>query len=246
MIDCFLFHDEFELLEIRLNALAPYVSQFVLCEMPVTHSGNSKPLYFAENSYKFRDFNIIHLIANGYEQHLHYSWYLEWYQREFLLNGLNNVGDEEIVLVSDIDEIPDITSKNINEGVFVGKLYYYYFNCFSGKKDWYGTVAIRKKNIDNMNDARGKRFHQPVIGEGWHFSTLGNAQKIQHKIESFAHQEFNNDRFKNRVSFNRENLFDPFSRSMKRLTIEEPSGPKWLLNNRDKYEYLWYRKGQNE
>lgn len=246
MIDCFIFHDEFELLEIRLNTLAPYIRKFVLCEMPVTHSSQKKPLYFEENSYRFRDFNIVHLIVDNYEQYLNNFWRLEWYQREFLFNGLTDVDDEEIVLVSDIDEIPDITSSDIDEGVFMGKLYYYYFNCFSGRKDWYGTVAIKKKNIDNMNDVRGKRFHRPVVGESWHFSTLGNVSQIQHKIESFAHQEFNCDKFKNRVAFNRQNLFDPFSRSMKKLTIENPTGPQWLLNHQDLYPSLWYRKGQHE
>ena len=97
MIDCFPFFNELDLLEVRLNSLAPYVKKFVLCEMSVTHSGKPKPLYFQESKDRFKDFNITHLIAPPYYGD---PWSTEHYQREYLMNGLHDIDNEEIFFSS--------------------------------------------------------------------------------------------------------------------------------------------------
>lgn len=252
IVDCFPFFNELDLLEVRLNSLAPYMDKFVLCEMPVTHSGKPKPLFFQENKERFKDFNITHLIAPPYHRD---SWRTEHYQREYLMNGLHDVGDDEIILLSDADEIPDLSQYDMKtEGSFRQKMYYYYFNLYIGVDNWRGTVALKKKNMlslrekNPLNKMRNLRERFPVIhnSNGWHFSTLGSIEDIIYKIESFAHIELDKDEFKSKLKERRMKLEDPYScgapnwrQDALQLTVEDPSGPKWLLQNKHKYPHLW-------
>ncbi len=235
-----MFFNELDLLEVRLHSLAPYVHKFVLVESPVTHSGNSKPLFFEDNKDRFKGFNITHLIFRPTNETV---WQKEIGQRGYLLKGLTDAGPEDVILVSDIDEIPDLTRYQGMEGMFVHDLYYYYFNCFTGDKIK-GTVAVKKKNISNLNlDTKHIRHYRNgirnIVGGGWHFSSLGSAEQIKYKIESVAHQEFNKPEYKDAVQENRKNLINPYFPKRKRFSIQMPSGPEWLLRNRGGYPDLW-------
>jgi beta-1,4-mannosyl-glycoprotein beta-1,4-N-acetylglucosaminyltransferase len=68
IFDCFIFFNEFELLEIRLNELNDVVDKFVLVEATKTHQGKDKPLYFEENKKRFSDFSnkMIHIAVSDY------------------------------------------------------------------------------------------------------------------------------------------------------------------------------------
>lgn len=246
VIDCFPFFNELDVLEVRLHALAPYVDRFVLCEMPVTHSGRPKPLFFAYNASRFSSFPITHLVAPATTGS---SWVLEHYQREWLMKGLQTLAPDDIVLLSDADEIPDLTSYDgKSEGAFKQKLYYYYFNVYTGLRNWKGTVATRYRNITTLNRIRNLRNRLPSVVNpgGWHFSTLGTAEDIIYKIESFAHVELDRSKFKDKIDYNRHHLLDPYNRGAPnwgarglQLTVEMPSGPKWLLDNAERYPHLW-------
>jgi len=249
MIDCFPFFNELDLLEIRLNSLAPYIERFVLCESTRTFSGNTKPLYFEENKDRYKDFNITHLIEDGgmtkdAGKNKGDAWRRENYQREFLMNGLVDVDPETMILISDLDEIPNLEGYNCEEGVFRQKLYYYYLNCFTGMNRWHGTIAVRRKNIPTLNILRDNRDKMPIaVGNGgWHFSTLGTPENIVYKIESFAHIELNIPNVKDKISYNQTNLIDPYHRNPRKYAIEMPSGPKWLLENKDRYKHLFYEE----
>lgn len=245
IIDTFLFFNELDLLEIRLNALAPYVDRFVLAECPITHSGKPKPLFFKENKDRFKDFDITHLIVPVTEGT---SWVLEHYQREYLMNGLLDVSGEDIILLSDMDEIPNLENYKVgDEGAFRQKLYYYYCNIWTGIF-WKGTLAFRKKHIRTLNKIRNRRTGYPTIVSdgGWHFSTLGTTEQILYKIESFAHIELDTPEIKDRIAENRINLTDPYNRTAKnwknrgyQLRVEMPNGPKYLLDNKERYNHLW-------
>jgi beta-1,4-mannosyl-glycoprotein beta-1,4-N-acetylglucosaminyltransferase len=111
--DCFTFHNELELLTLRLHELAPAVDYFVLVEATQTFQGNDKPLYYNENKEKFREFErqIIHIIvefprhiSNPYSQKSP-AWAREYYQREQIAQGLRNAIPSDLVIVSDVDEI---------------------------------------------------------------------------------------------------------------------------------------------
>lgn len=228
MIDCFPFFNELDVLEVRLHTLAPYVDRFVLAECSKTHSGNTKALYFDENKDRFEEFNILHVIIPA---KIGEPWDLEAYGREVLLNSIGDTDSEEIILISDVDEIPDLSEYSRMEGVFSHKLYCYRFNFFTGL-NWRGTFAIKKKNIGRHciePHLRNKHKRESTtVGKGWHFSWIGNVEQAIYKLESFAHQELNTTEYKNKIIENRG-----------KLTIQMPSGPKWLLENKDRYPDLF-------
>jgi len=241
MIDAFMFLNELDLLEIRLNSLSPHIDRFVLCECPFTHSGKPKPLYFKENKGRFKDFNITHLILPSHEGRS--PMQSDHYQRNYLMNGITDVDPEEIVLISDLDEIPDLRNYQGQEGVFKHKLYYYYLNTFTGKSTWRGTIAMKRKNISSFQHLRNNlgRIAGNGFG-GWHFSTLGTAENVVYKIEAFAHQELNTEEVKNNIRSNRDQLLDPYNRGPGSFITEEITGPEWLVSNQHKYEHLIYRR----
>lgn len=108
--DCFTFYNEFELLELRLKLLSPYVDYFVLSEADVTLRGERKPLFFKENRERFSEYKdkIIALTLREEERQTKpLDWYIEKKQRNYLVNGLKNSADEDLVIVSDVDEIPN-------------------------------------------------------------------------------------------------------------------------------------------
>lgn len=227
MIDCFTFFNELDTLEIRLNTLAPYVDEFVLAECAVTHSGNPKRLYFDENKERFSKFNITHLVIpviNGT------SWEREEYGREYLMNAIPK---DEMVLISDVDEIPDMSTYTGEEGVFEQSVYYYFVNCFTGVNNWRGTVAV--KNPPSVRYTRENKKNYKVVGGGWHFSTLGSVDDIKYKIESFLHTEMNTKEYKDSIANNRKNLMDRH----RKFSKHNPNGPEYLLKHKEKYSLLW-------
>ena len=128
IFDCFLFFDENIQLDIRLNTLDHYIYKFVIVESTYSHSGeNRKPLFNIENYNKFID-KIIYILLDEEPKNLlriksdkdpkeDYKKILnansrEVYQRNAITQGLNEASKEDFIIISDVDEIPDL--KNIN------------------------------------------------------------------------------------------------------------------------------------
>ena len=165
IFDCTIYYDEDLILETRLNILNKFVDKFVICESTFTHSGQEKKLNF--DIKKFSNFKnkIIYLINDTEPRNIIYSGdkkeTLENMrpnamkrianQREFLLNGLQGAADNDLILYSDNDEIPNPNTLNedlLKEkiSIFEQKLFYYKFNLLYEKLLWYGTRACRKKD----------------------------------------------------------------------------------------------------
>ena len=117
--DCFSFFNELDLLEIRLNILKGAVDRFVLVEATRTYRGKAKPLYFADNKKRFAPFldKIIHVVVDDFapvESYIaspssdpkRWAWAYEDYQRHAISRGLAALGDDDVLIVSDLDEIP--------------------------------------------------------------------------------------------------------------------------------------------
>jgi len=153
--DCFTFFNELDLLEIRLNVLNDVVDKFVLVEATKTHQGNEKKLIYNENKHRFSAFTdkIIHVVVDKFpEADAQLAWTLERYQRNMILEGLKNCEAEDVILISDIDEIPDpskIVSNKDKKGVkiFLQQMFYYFLNCKNAtlKENfrWPGTIMVR-------------------------------------------------------------------------------------------------------
>jgi len=161
--DCFTFFNELDLLEIRLNTLAPVVDKFVIAEATRTHTGKPKPLHFAENKERFAAFadKIVHIVVDDLlpeeevaKDTFNLPWVNENRQRNALLRGLADASDDDVLMVSDLDEIPrpecvDNAVRLIASGARTVRFemaffnFYLNFRNYSYAKWLLGTMAIR-------------------------------------------------------------------------------------------------------
>jgi beta-1,4-mannosyl-glycoprotein beta-1,4-N-acetylglucosaminyltransferase len=221
VFDCFTFFNEIDLLELRLRLLSDVVDKFVICESNFTFSGNSKSYNFENNRERFKQWEskIIYLPIEQTKEDMTFEkvstysptngpFLMEYQQRNALLYATELMDDDDIVLMGDLDEIPDpkaVTAlvqsgalkKGSNDTISLCMLFhYYYMNCQveGHDRDWLGTVSCRseffKKNGPQY--LRDNRKYFPILpNAGWHFSYLGGLEKVKTKIESFAHTELN-------------------------------------------------------
>lgn len=136
--DCFTFFNELDLLEIRLNELHSVVDFFVLVEANFTHQGQAKEYIFEQNKSRFSNFShkIIHIKLDEQptfgELHTDFSWNLEHFQRNGISHGLLSAKPNDIILISDVDEIPnkDVLWKicqNFDSTKILLMRFFYYF-----------------------------------------------------------------------------------------------------------------------
>ena len=225
IIDCFSFFNELDLLEFRLRLLDKVVDHFVIVESNLTCNGKAKPYYFEENKDRFTPWQhkITHIpitqITSGLDftkQDDSYNpgsaaWKLENEQRNALAAATSLAADEDLVLVSDLDEIPNpflIKKINLDKGPVALSLlfHYYFFNCqlFASERWWNGTILCTGKQFKVTTPQQlrdGRNLFKRIPRAGWHFSYLGGVEKIKYKIQSFAHTEYNREKY-----FNAENI----------------------------------------
>ena len=226
--DCFMYFDEDMLLDLRLNVLNKYVKKFVISEATYTHNGNKKKLNFDINRFKkFKDkieyivvdkepLNIRRINENDPEhirgQKLILNGYArDNYQRESLNLGLKNLLDNDLIIVSDLDEIPNLEKielENIQNKIiiFKQKMFYYKLNLLYDEFNWFGSKACKKKNflspqwLRNIKSKKYPRWRLDlwfskrkyinnfyVEDGGWHFTCIRTAQDLEKKLLNFAH-----------------------------------------------------------
>ena len=205
LIDCFIFYNELDILEYRLNLLKDIVDYFVLVESKFTFTGNPKELYFDKNKERFKNFKIKSIIIDD----MPYVnptppqvWKNEKFQRNCISHAFEDINDDDYIIISDVDEIPDpetlLKIKNENT-LQIGQLEqdFYYYNLDS-KMDhnWYSSKILKKSKINGIScdDIRNTRF-QTIPRGGWHLSYFGDSEFISNKIKNFSHQEYNKSQF---------------------------------------------------
>ena len=244
--DCTLYYDEDLILEARLNILNQYIDKFIICEATFTHSGRKKKLNFDINKFsKFKD-KIIYTIQDTEPNTIIYedlskkietpkNWRANAvkriaHQRNKLLDEVNhNANSDDIILYSDNDEIPNLNNIDIfNEKskivIFEQDLYYYKFNLLCDRIKWYGTRAIKKKNLINfewLRQIKPKKYPfyrfdtilkkdkytnvKIVKDGGWHFTRIISPEEIHKKeLDAEHHDEYrasnkNPDRIKDLI-----------------------------------------------
>lgn len=195
--DCFLFNHETDMLECRLEALDNAVDSFVLVEATHTLSGHPKPSYFLENAARFAKWRdrIVHVQADDLMS-VPPGWDREAAQREWCRKGLTSAAPDDIVLLSDVDEIPNVASiERVREGIDGYVMFSHYLCCFA--VDWLfstspsgNSTASRYENIRSFREMRDTRAQFPVLpGVGWHFSWVGGPAQTLTKIHSFPHEQ---------------------------------------------------------
>ena len=226
--DCFMYFDEDLLLDLRLHTLDKYIKKFVITEATYTHNGSPKKLRFdISNFKKFKDKieyiivdqeppNILKLsdkddknekasklILNGMAR--------DYFQREKLSEGLTNADENDLILISDLDEIPNLSSldlSNINNKIiiFEQKMFYYKLNLLYEDFKWLGSKATKKRNLLSpqwLRNIKGKNYPfwrldvlfskkkysnlYFVKNGGWHFTCLRTPKDLEKKLLNFAH-----------------------------------------------------------
>jgi len=218
VIDAFSFFNEFDILKLRLEYLRDVVDYFVISECNYTHSGNPKPYYLDNILGEFDDDIKSKILSVHYEPDIttyDFSnktecnfesgfWKLERGQRNHTLTALSQFNENDLFMVSDADEIPRVEAiqylkqqKLENDFIATAKcdLFYYNFKTFHDTL-WGGTVFTTVSNVieKGCDFLRYKAYEFPLIDNGgWHFSYIGDTERIRIKLQSFAHQEFNKD-----------------------------------------------------
>jgi beta-1,4-mannosyl-glycoprotein beta-1,4-N-acetylglucosaminyltransferase len=262
VIDVCSFNGEYDLLEIRLNILDSVVDQFVIVEAWTTFSGNKKPLFYKLQEERYAKWHHkikYHVIDENYtteeievaESSPNVPKNMPWWRREFLQKesikkALVHLKPDDIVFVSDCDEIwnPAILSTVEHyDSTEVYKLrqlaYAYYLNNRSDEA-WTGTFVTTYQMFTYgcLNHFR-TRFPKPIIEKGgWHFTNMGGEEEIRRKLESYGHQEYNNEGIKSglaeRIQQNKDFIGRPF-----KFWIDEVDLPEYIRYNKDKYKHLF-------
>ena len=228
--DCTTFYTEKMMLDVRFNILNDDVHKFIVVESAYSHSGEAKKFNFDINDYpKFKD-KIIYLKINNEPDDLYSDEEVSSnsiYKRlnsikrieqsyEYMQKGIIEANDEDLIIISDNDEIPNLKSiklKNSKKNYLIFKqlLFYYKFNYHYDLMPWYGSKACKKKyltSFSNLRNLKNKRYpfwrldtyfsqikkNVEIINDGgWHFTNLKTPEDLYIKLRNFGHHdEFDN------------------------------------------------------
>lgn len=222
IIDCTTYYSEDLMLDIRFNILNEFVDKFIIVEAKHSHSGEKKILNFNINNFpKFKDkieYLIIEnepdgIIKNTNESSIKRMNSLLRIEQSYnyISNALKDVSEEDLICLSDNDEIPNFESKdfkNSKNDIFIFKqlFFYYKFNLFYDLMPWFGTKACKKKKLNSLSwlrNLKNKKYPwwridtyfsntkqtnvQIVTDGGWHFTNLKTAEEIHKKLSNFGH-----------------------------------------------------------
>jgi beta-1,4-mannosyl-glycoprotein beta-1,4-N-acetylglucosaminyltransferase len=227
LFDCFLINTELDMLEFRLKTLDAVVDVFVLAEFNSTFSGNEKPLYFKDNMHRFSPYlhKISHIVIE--DSPLEGSpWAREEYQRNALKRAFENVDptlqDQDLIILSDVDEVPDpitlltLKRQGYLRAVHAFSMDFYYYSKMASS--WEKAKIVRGKifqeDVMDFSTMRADNSADLPLRGGWHLSYIGGIEFIQNKLQSFSHQEYNNDQYTNadKISDSIENGKDLYGR----------------------------------
>tara|TARA_B100000768_G_scaffold77203_1_gene73547 strand:- start:231 stop:1100 length:870 start_codon:yes stop_codon:yes gene_type:complete len=225
-----MYFDEEMILDLRLNILNSHIDYFIIVESRYNHKGERRKLLFNKEKFiKYRD-KIIYLVHDEVpskvkrindeddkktqtSKYIMNALYRENAQRNYIINGLNNANNEDIILISDVDEIPKIDKfdfDKVNNKIILFRqdMFYYKFNLCLPNFKWTGTKACRKKDLlspqwlRNIKEKKYPFFRldtffsdkkyidiKIVNDGGWHFSNIKTAKAIEHKLKSYLHHK---------------------------------------------------------
>ena len=228
--DCFMFFDEEQVLDLRLNIMDKYIDKFVITEASYMHSGKPKKLVFDINKFsKFKD-KIIYNVVNKQpsnivsvnenddydtkgEKLINNSIKREHYQRDMARKSLNEAEPDDLILINDVDEIPNLKGINLKKIkkkiiIFKQKVFFYKFNLLYERMSWHGSRACRKKNFISpqwLRDTKHKKYPpwrldiilsktkyssiHYVENGGWHFTNIKSPEEIEKKFSNFLHHQ---------------------------------------------------------
>ena len=228
IFDCFMYFDEEVILDLRLNILNPYIDYFIIVESSYTHKGDKRNLKFDIKKFdRFKE-KIIYLTYDEIPKEIEEVFendsedeksrkfilnaaYRENEQRNYISRGLKNANDDDLILISDVDEIPNLQSLNLREIkseiiLFKQDMFYYKLNLKMPGMIWSGTKGCKKKKFKNpqwLRNIKDKKYPfyrldtffsekkyinlKFIDNGGWHFSNIKTPEEIEHKLKSYLH-----------------------------------------------------------
>ena len=228
IFDCFMYFDEDLILDLRLNYLNDFVDKFVIVESRYSHNGEKRKPQFDIKKFKKFENKITYLLIDHHKKDFFSikdtdslneiagkkvmnALKRENYQRNFLINGLIEAADEDWIIISDLDEIPNLEINNLkeceNKIVFFKQIMIYYkLNLYLAEFPWIGSKACKKsvlrspqwlRNVKDRNYPWWRldtffsktKYSNINIFEngGWHFSYIKNPEGIERKLKSYLH-----------------------------------------------------------
>ena len=258
IFDCFIYNNEEMILDLRLSYLNKYVKKFIIVESKYTHQGNLKKNFLNLNDFKKYKDKIDYNLIDKFPENLS-NWGRENYQRNFLMHSIKNLNEDDYIMISDLDEIPNL--RNLNSIIkskftaFQQTNYSFKFNLKNITFPiWYGTKLCKKKYLKSpqwLRDQKVKKYSilkfykikwNIIQNGGWHFSYIMKPNEISEKIKSFSHAEYNLDKYTN-IKIIEDKLskgLDLFNRNQSYQKVElDSSFPKSFFENKNKFD-KWF------
>tara|TARA_Y100000766_G_scaffold268758_1_gene265168 strand:+ start:93 stop:953 length:861 start_codon:yes stop_codon:yes gene_type:complete len=220
-----MYFDEDMMLDIRLNVLNKFVSHFVICEAAFNHKGIPKKLNFNINNFsKFKDkisyvvvdkqpdtlrkINENDNIIKKNSKILDNALIRENYQRNYLASKLTGFLDDDLIIINDLDEIPNLNNFKYKNKitVFKQKMFYYKLNLVYPDFLWSGSKICKKKDLISpqwLRNIKSKKYPlwrldsffskkkysniNFIENGGWHFTNIKSAEQIDYKMRNFLH-----------------------------------------------------------
>ncbi|TDZ40031.1 hypothetical protein C8034_v011437 [Colletotrichum sidae] len=264
--DLLLINTELEMLELRLGQMAPYVDYFVILESDLTFTDLPKPMYVTENMHLFKPWHDKMLVRKMDMDAMKGSstWDREGKSRNAMydqvipnLTGEQAANTDDVLIVSDVDEIPKpevlraLRNCDVPLRTTIHSKIYYYSYQWLGRNDWTHPQATLYRGADTVlpNDLRGNADDYHFRYGGWHCSyCFSTVDEMANKINSFSHSELNKPEFKDPdwiVQVARRGN-DIFGRESNLDRVEENHDvPDYVKRNSDKFSYLLNRDPPN-
>jgi hypothetical protein len=280
--DCFTFYNELDILELRLQEHWDHVDHFVISEANTTHIGAPKNYVFLDNQERFKPYmdKIIHVkvedmpgVTEEYrinpdtgQPHVWKNcWHNERHQRNCLIRGLTGAVGNDVVILSDVDEIErtnciDAIRVDHQHNLWTFRMVYfnYRFNYLWAEPLLYQGGGHQAFTIDRMNTFPNLSHIREVYGccwahrasdyddgtemifqhGGWHFSSLGNSEHVANKLRNFTDYSFEEAANLDVEELIKLNVSQVNKDSKFEPVILDDYFPKTVLNNRDKYAHL--------
>ena len=259
IIDCITFFQENRHFDLRFNILKEVVDKFLVCESIYDHRGNKKEINFNYEKYKNNN-QIEHVVYKKEFPNNNDPWRNQAIQREFILENLDTVDQNDYIMFSDPDEIPNpklLKDLKLEKkfGIFFQKIFSYKLNLFNPHESpWEGTRICRKKDLKSVDWLRQKvvaknlkypfwridkeKSIQIIKNGGWHFNNILSSKEISLKLKSFAHTEFSSEKFSSLkvINYKIKKRFDLFNRGHIYKEIKLKVFPKVILKEIKRYK----------
>ena len=258
IIDAFIFFNEKELVELRVKYLNSIVDYFVIVEADITHQGKKKnwnfPKILAENLKEFSNkiqYHQLNIDLDKIKNEESWiiddikgddAWRIENFQRNYIKMATKKFLNEDILIISDVDEIPSKQRLEFIKTCDFKKIapvaleqHLFHIDCnFLSLESWRGSILTTIEICNAYSPHRLRRSRNRIShfnDSGWSFSSFGGPNKVKEKLESIAHKEFNNDKFKNidHIMNCQKTGSDLFHRKVQKKRIEKTFFPKDLL-----------------